>query len=300
MNSLAQKQGVWFVYDGDCPMCNMAAHAFRIRQEHGALHLVNAREASNDDPLIREINHRRLDLDEGMVIYCQDRFYHGSDALKFMARYGDKKGFMNHVNSALFKSDTLARLCYPRLRAGRNMLLRLRRVGRIDNLNRKNEPIFKDVFGPAWDSLPPVIKKHYANRPYSDDVVVVEGALDVFCGGPIKAFWRLFVAMGSIPPFSEKNVAVTVTFRSDRKTRRFHFHRVFHFKDRKPYVFRSHMVQIRDNEIMEITGPGMGWRAFYSWEDGRVVMKHRGYALKILNFYIPLPLHLLIGKGYTL
>ncbi len=86
MSNLAEKKGVWFVYDGDCPMCNTAAHAFRIRQEHGSLHLVNAREASNDDPLIREINQRRLDLDEGMVIYCQDRFYHGSDALKFMAQ----------------------------------------------------------------------------------------------------------------------------------------------------------------------------------------------------------------------
>jgi hypothetical protein len=50
---------------------------------------------------------------------------------------------------------------------------------------------------------------------------------------------------------------------------------------------------------MEITGPGMGWRAFYCWENGKVVMRHSGYALKILSFYLPLPLHLLIGKGYA-
>lgn len=138
-------------------------------------------------------------------------------------------------------------------------------------------PIFKEVFGPTWDSLPPVIKKHYANRPYSDDMVIVDGTLDVFCGGPVKALKGLFVLMGSIPPFSEKNVPVIVTFRSDNTTQRFHFQRVFHFKSRKPYSFHSYMIQVRDNEIMEVTGP-LGWRAFYSWENGKVVMKHSGYA----------------------
>ncbi len=206
---------------------------------------------------------------------------------------------MNQINSVMFRSDGLARLFYPWLRAGRNTLLRLRKVGRIDNLDRKKEPIFKNIFGFSWSSLPPVIQKHYANRPYSDDLVTVEGTLDVFCTGPIKALHWLFVLMGSIPPFNEKNVPVTVTFRSDRTTRRFHFQRVFHFKGRKPYNFRSHMIQVKDNEVMEITGPGMGWRAFYSWENGKVVMKHNGYALKIMDFYIPLPLHLLIGEGYA-
>jgi predicted DCC family thiol-disulfide oxidoreductase YuxK len=86
MSNLAEKQGVWFVYDGECPMCNTAAHAFRIKQQYGSLHLINARK-TKDDPLIEEINKRKIDLDEGMVIYCEDRFYHGKDALKFMARW---------------------------------------------------------------------------------------------------------------------------------------------------------------------------------------------------------------------
>lgn len=74
MSNLAEKEGVWFVYDGECPMCTSAAHALRIKKDYGALHLINAREAAND-PLVKEIN--------------QQGFYHGKDALKFMARYGD-------------------------------------------------------------------------------------------------------------------------------------------------------------------------------------------------------------------
>ena len=162
-----------------------------------------------------------------------------------------------------------------------------------------NAPIFKSIFGKSWDDLPPVIKKHYANRPYTDDLVIVDGMLDVSCAGPIKVLWRILVMMKSIPPFSEKNVPVTVNFRSDKDTQKFHFQRIFHFKDRKPYSFRSYMIQTKDNEVMEISGPGMGWRAFYGWENGKVVMRHSGYALKISGLYIPLPLHLLIGKGYA-
>lgn len=161
------------------------------------------------------------------------------------------------------------------------------------------DPIFKNVFGAAWEDLPVIMQKHYANRPCTDDLAIVEGSLDVFCAGPIKIFWRLFVLMKSIPPFCEKGVPITVNFCSDKQTEKFHFHRVFHFKGQKPYSFRSCMVQIKDNEVMEITGPGMVWRAFYCWEKGKVVMKHSGYAVKILDFLIPLPLHLLIGDGYA-
>ena len=48
------------------------------------------------------------------------------------------------------------------------------------------EPIFKSIFGASWDELPSVMRKHYANRPYSDDITIVDGVLDVMCAGPIK------------------------------------------------------------------------------------------------------------------
>ena len=51
MSALKEKDGVWFVYDGDCPICTHAAEALRIKQEFGSLSLLNAREAV-DEPLI--------------------------------------------------------------------------------------------------------------------------------------------------------------------------------------------------------------------------------------------------------
>ena len=40
-------------------------------------------------------------------------------------------------------------------------------------------PIFQSIFGEQWSVLPPVMHKHYANRPRSNDVVTVEGLMKV-------------------------------------------------------------------------------------------------------------------------
>ena len=100
MSTLMEKDSVWFVYDGDCPICTHAAEALLIKQEFGSLNLLNAREAV-DNPLIDEINKRGYDLDEGMVIYAHDHFYHGKEALKFMARYGEANNPVSYTHLTL-------------------------------------------------------------------------------------------------------------------------------------------------------------------------------------------------------
>jgi len=286
------------MYDGECPMCTNAAHAIRMKQKYGSLHLIDAR-TSTDNPLVKMLTQHGLDLDEGMVIYANGKFYHGKDALAFMASHADPRNLFSLLCKNLFWSDFLSKLTYPWMRATRNMLLRHRQVGRIDNLNLKSDPIFKSIFGASWGDLPPVIKKHYANRPYTNDRVVVEGVLDTFCAGPIKWFAPLFLLIGGIPPHTENTVPVIVHFESDKETKAFHFNRVFHFKKIKPYHFKSRMIQIKGDEVVELMRFGIGWRMKYLWEDGRVKLTHKGYALSFLGHLIPLPLTALIGKGYA-
>jgi len=162
-----------------------------------------------------------------------------------------------------------------------------------------NDPIFKSIFGESWDDLPPVMKKHYANRPYTDDKVTVEGVMDVTCAGPIRMFKPLFLILGGIPPYNENAVPVTVTFESEPGSKVFRFNRVFHFKAAKPYSFRSHMVQMKGNDVVEIMRFGLCWRMNYLWGDGKVILKHKGYMLRLFGHFIPLPLTMLMGKGYA-
>ena len=288
--------GIWFVYDGDCPLCTSAALALRIKQQYGKLNLLNARDAVNH-PLLNEINKHKLDLDEGMVIYHAGRFYHGREALTFMARFSENKGLFNIANKILYWSDSIAYITYPWLRGARNALLRNKSASRIDNLNLKNTPIFKSVFGQQWNELPPVIKKHYANRPYTDDDCEAEGTLDVRCSGIIKWFSWIFWLMKGIPPHNENDVPVTVHFRSEKNTQCFHFDRIFHFKSRKPYRFHSNMTLTKDNEVVEVMRSRLGWKMNFLFEDGLVKLKHKGYVLRAFGHFIPLPLTCLLGKG---
>jgi len=296
MSALEEKSGVWFVYDGDCQICTLATEALRIKQQFGSLHVLNAREA-NEDPLINEINRQGLDLDEGMVIYVDGQFYHGKDALKFIAKYGEAKNTFMSVFKGLYWSDSVARFTYPWMRGMRNWLLRRRKVGRIDNLNLRKEPIFKSIFGDDWDSLPPVMRKHYANCPYSEEVTTVEGKLDVFCKPPLLWLSPIMKLLGQIPTFNENNVPVTVRFESDLNSKAFHFNRRFLIPARKPYVFHSRMLQIKDNEVIEIMRFRLGWKMQYSWDGEKVVLAHRGYAIQLFGHFIPLPLTILMGAG---
>ncbi len=159
------------------------------------------------------------------------------------------------------------------------------------------EPIFRSVFGEDWERLPAVMRKHYANRPYTNDVTVVDGHLDVMSAGPIKMLAWLFWLMRGIPPYNETNVPVTVSFESDKHSKYFHFNRVFNFKTRKAYCFKSRMIQIKDNEVIEVMRSRLGWRMNYVWEGERVKLKHRGYVLYSFGHFIPLPLTFLIGEG---
>lgn len=298
MSDLNITDGVWFVYDGECPLCKTAAHALRIRKKFGSLHLINAREES-DHPLLDDICRRGLDLDEGMVIYAKDRFYHGKEALKFISRYGEPKNAFMALCKGLFWSDMLSTLTYPWMRGMRNWLIHSKGVSRIDNLGLKTEPTFKSIFGSSWDNLPPVLLKHYANRPYTRDEVVVEGTLDVMCKPPLLWMAPVMKLLGQIPARNAHHVPVTVRFQSDPDTKSFHFNRIFHFEGSKPYSFRSRMVQIRDNEVIEIMRFGLGWKMFYLWDGTKVVLEHSGYAIRLFGHFIPLPLTFLMGRGYA-
>lgn len=298
MNNLEGKYGVWFIYDGDCPICAYAAEALHIKQKFGSLSILNVREISSD-PLIDEINRRGLDLDEGMVIYLDSQFYYGKEALKFIARHGKNNNLLMLLFKSFFWSDKLSRLVYPWMSAARNGFLRYRKATMIDNLNLKEEPIFKSIFGESWNDLPLIMKKHYANKPYTEQVITVKGRLNVFCKPPLSWLSPLMRLMGQIPAFNANNVPVTVRFESDFHSKSFHFNRAFNFRDRKTYIFHSRMFQIKENEVIEIMKFGLGWKMHYSWDGEKVVLEHRGYALQVLGHLIPLPLSILMGAGHA-
>lgn len=283
---------LYFVYDGDCPVCNIAARGLRIRKAVGELSLIDAR-AENKHPIVKEITKLGLDLDEGMVLKFHGKYYHGADALHLMALLGTNTGWFNRMNYLLFRSETLSKICYPPMRAVRNFILKLKGVPKIDNLYDRKKPIFAHIFGESWGKLPAVMKKHYANKPFSNDVCTAEGEMDIMCKPFLKPFFWLF---NTLPYQTEKKISITVNFASNPETHGFHFDRIFRFKNGKVMNVNTCMYQIKDNEIIERMKYGICLNAYYIWDGKKVVLKHKGYALSILGFILRLPIIWLMGR----
>lgn len=295
-HGITEPDGVWFLYDGECPMCRSVAQAVRIKKRYGSLHLIDARHAQGH-PLYIDVTRRGLSLDEGMVIFAEGQVFHGKDAVTFVGRFGDPITPTTILSKVLFQTKVVADLLYPVLRGCRNMLLAIKGVEQIDNLNVAARPTFQPVLGDAWQQMPPVFHRHYANRPFSNDVTVVEGVMDIACHGPMRWLAPVMNWMGQIPAMNESGVAVRVEYRSDPATRAFHFRRIFSLPDGRTYEFRSRMLQVDGAEMVEIMRFGLCWRFRCGWDGKKVFLRHLGYGLSIFGIRLPLPLGLLIGRS---
>jgi predicted DCC family thiol-disulfide oxidoreductase YuxK len=111
------------VYDGECPFCSSYVTLYRIRERAKQVHLIDARSASH--PILDEVRRAGLDLDEGMAVKFNGRFYHGAAAMNILAILGSNGTLFNRLNGALFRHPHLARFLYPMLVRGRWIVLRL-------------------------------------------------------------------------------------------------------------------------------------------------------------------------------
>lgn len=162
-----------------------------------------------------------------------------------------------------------------------------------------SEPIFKTIIGDSWDDIPLIMKMHYANKAYSDDISVTKGIMTV----EASLLWKLispFSKMfGILVPYTGEEIPVTVTFRSSPGNNHFVFDRVFNFPNKEPYQFYSTLYPIEGREVIEVMKTGIGWRCEFKWTQGKVLLLHKGYVFKIFGRFIPLPISFLIGKGYA-
>ena len=112
------------VYDGDCPLCSSYIRMTRLSKAVGRPTLINARERPE---LVKALAKNGVNLDEGMAVYYQGRLYAGSDAVHLLALMTTPVDLANRLAAAVLGRQSLARGLYPFLRAGRNLLLKLKK-----------------------------------------------------------------------------------------------------------------------------------------------------------------------------
>lgn len=128
-----ESEPVQVVYDKQCPVC----HAYcRLVESPLGADRVTLIDARDDSELMAEITRRGLDIDQGMVVRTGDELYYGADAIVQLARLGPGNRMFDRINRLLFKQPRLAHVCYPLMRSVRNVLLKILRVDKINNLGR--------------------------------------------------------------------------------------------------------------------------------------------------------------------
>ncbi len=162
-----------------------------------------------------------------------------------------------------------------------------------------DSPIFADVFGDQWQRLPEALKRHYANRPFSHDVVSHEGALTITMSPLMRRFRWLLRLSGLLVPFEGVDVPVTVYTRSDPKSKTYIFERHFFPQGGQEYIFRSELVCVKPHVVIEYFRFGGGWRATYWFEGDKVIIRHDGFNWRLFGLNVPLPgwLDIFFGQG---
>ncbi len=122
-------EGLTVVYDGDCPFCAAYVRMTRLKSAAGPVELVNAR---TGHPVLAEIAAAGLDLDAGMVVRYRGVLHYGDRAMTVLALLTTPSGAFNRLMRLIFSSPRVARVLYPPMVAGRNLVLRFLGRARIN------------------------------------------------------------------------------------------------------------------------------------------------------------------------
>lgn len=161
------------------------------------------------------------------------------------------------------------------------------------------DPVFKSIFSSQWELLPVVMKKRYANKPYSQDIITIEGKMDFIIAPWAKWLMPLLKWLNILVPYAGENIDATVHFKSEQKNAICQFERWIKFPGKKPYHFLSKMINTQGNEVIEQFKCGICWRMKYHFDGEKILLLHQGYCFKILGKFIPLPISAIVGQGYA-
>ena len=117
------------IYDGDCPFCRNYIHMLRLKEAVGHVVLINARDGGK---YVDAAIAKGLDLNEGMALFYDNTWYHGSDCMHALSLMTTPSGFFNRTAARIFRNPQRAGRLYPILRFGRNITLKILGVRQIN------------------------------------------------------------------------------------------------------------------------------------------------------------------------
>ena len=136
---MSDSPDIELVYDKECPVCDFYCKRIDVAQSAGKLLRINARD---DSEIMEEITALGLDIDEGMVVRIGDELHYGADAIHALALLSSGNGLVNAMSKRIFASRRISRALYPLFKFTRNMLLKVLRRTRVNNLQQDGNDRF--------------------------------------------------------------------------------------------------------------------------------------------------------------
>ena len=113
-------------YDKECPFCKQYAKLMALKKNHN-VSIKNAREYKSK---IIEFNNLGFNINEGLIVVCEEKIYHGSDAVIFLDKLDklDKTG----IKISLYDNILFKKVLYPIVKFIRYILLKI--LGKNPNI----------------------------------------------------------------------------------------------------------------------------------------------------------------------
>lgn len=285
---------LYLIYDGDCILCRNSAQAMRIKKSIGHLETINAR---MPHPLVTEALENGYDLNEGILVKYHHHYFYGVAAVHFLALVGSSSDAFNRINRAIFKYRWLSRGLYPVFKGIRNTILFLRHIPPMSLPAQK--PLIQKIYGDQAKVIPKILQDRYANRPYSKDRLLLKGEMNITLSKMFQALSPLFRLAGALAPYPAQKIPVTVELISEENSSSILMQRTFYYPNKSPYQFRSRILCVKNNVVIELMRFGFASKLLYTFEQNKIIMRYGGYVLRLGKWLIPIPLGFLIGKFYA-
>ncbi len=165
----------------------------------------------------------------------------------------------------------------------------------MDNLHAMT-PVRK-ALGAHWLSLAPPIQRHYNPPCDRAEALHIEGTMQVFISRMGKCLIPIARLFKALVPYDGVDIPVTVRNWSRADTMDMLWHRTFHYPNKQPVEFCSHLEFLQGNEVVEYVGWGLGLRLQLSTEENALRFESCGYLWNLGIFKLPLPEWLFLGKA---
>jgi len=116
-------------YDDECPFCKEYSKYVELRKKFD-IKIINARQSIEK---IKEFKSKGIDINNGMIVEYEGEIFQGSDGIRIIDKYIDKKRTSDRLISAIIKLPGFKLLIYPLVKFIRKVVLKL--LGKNPKIN---------------------------------------------------------------------------------------------------------------------------------------------------------------------